>query len=101
MEGRWWRRVSIKCKWYKGWGHTPCPASRLPPYQECEDLVARGISGTGAGFDAPAAGKACGGFVGRAGDVPAHRLRELAVQAAEARLRRRAVMPQGPHTAGG
>lgn len=63
--------------------------------------MARGISGTGAGFDAPAAGKVGGRFVGRADDVPAHRLRDLGAQAAEARLRRQAVMPVGPRTLGG
>ena len=60
--------------------------------------MSRGVSGTGAGFDAPAAGKAGGRFVGR--ELPAHRLRELAVRAAEDRLKRQAVMPAGPRTAG-
>ena len=32
------------------------------PLQECEDLMNRGIAGTGEGFDAPAAGKAGGRF---------------------------------------
>ena len=78
---------------------TTPPPPPLP--QECEDLMARGVSGTGSGFDAPAAGKVGGRFVGRADDVPAHRLRELGAQAAEARLRRQAVMPAGPRTLGG
>lgn len=61
--------------------------------------MAKGVSGTGEGFDAPAAGKAGGRFVGR--DLPAHRLRELALQAAEARAKTAKLMPAGPRTAGG
>lgn len=64
-------------------------------------MIARGISGSGAGFDAPSAGKVGGRFTGRADEVPPHRLRELALQAAEARRKRQAVMPTGPRTTGG
>lgn len=66
--------------------------------QECEELTARGISGTGVGFDAPAAGKAGGRFEGRG--LSAQRLRELALRAAEGRLQKQALMPVGPRTAG-
>ena len=72
-----------------------------PGLQECDDLIARGISGTGAGFDAPSAGKVGGRFTGRADEVAPHRLRELALQAAEARRKRQAVMTSGPRTTGG
>lgn len=34
-------------------------------------------------------------------DLPAYRLRELALQAAEARAKTAALMPSGPRTAGG
>lgn len=83
--------------------HSLCKMADAPgsATQECDDLIARGISGTGAGFDAPSAGKVGGRFTGRADDVPPHRLRELALQAAEARLKRQAVMPVGPRTTGG
>ena len=66
--------------------------------QECDELIAKGVSGSGTGFDAPAAGKAGGRFVGR--ELPSHQLRELAIQAAEARRRKQMVMTSGPRTTG-
>jgi hypothetical protein len=55
--------------------------------------MARGIFGTGAGFDAPAAGKAGGRPVGR--DLSKHAQRDLALRAAQQRAHRQAIMPGG------
>jgi len=69
--------------------------------EECQDLMDRGVSGTGAGFDAKSMGR-----LGGRGPVPIHnpdprKLREVAVQAAEDRARKHAVMYSGPRTVGG
>lgn len=75
----------------------------LPPApclgQECEELMSKGISGSGAGFDAAPAGKVGGRFVGH-GDPAPHRKRELALRAAEQRARKQALMPAGPKKLG-
>ncbi len=60
--------------------------------------MAKGISGSGQGFDAPAAGKVGGRFVGR--DVGPHQRRELALRAAQERLKKQALMPAGPRKLG-
>lgn len=66
---------------------------------ECEDLMARGVQGTGAGFDAPSAGRIGGKNAGRV--LSAHDRRLAAVKAAEERARRQAMMPSGPQKVGG
>jgi hypothetical protein len=66
---------------------------------ECEDFMARGITGTGAGFDARAAGKVGGRFIGK--EMPQHVRRDVALKAAEQRARKAAVMPSGGRTLGG
>lgn len=64
--------------------------------QECENLMAKGISGTGEGFDAP--GKRLGGMHH---NPPATGLRQAALAAAEKRARTGALMPPGPRRLGG
>lgn len=66
---------------------------------ECEDLIVRGVRGTGAGFDANPAGKAGGRFIGR--ELAPHQRREEAAKAAEQRARKTAAMPAGPRRLGG
>ena len=72
--------------------------------RECDAHRARGLRGTGAGFDAPSAGRV-GGWRPRASDgagapVPAL-VRAAAAAAAERRAARGSIMPAGPRTVGG
>lgn len=64
--------------------------------QECEELVAKGITGTGQGFDAP--GRRLGGF---SHQPPVSSLRQAAVAAAAKRARVGALLPSGPKRLGG
>lgn len=64
--------------------------------KECEDLMAKGISGTGQGFDAP--GKRLGGH---SHNPPTSSLRQTALAAAEKRARTGSLMPSGPRRLGG
>lgn len=64
--------------------------------KECEDLLAKGISGTGEGFDLP--GRRLGGF---SRQPPLSSLRQTAFAAAEKRARQGALLPSGPKRLGG
>ncbi|XP_027122615.2 DNA-dependent metalloprotease WSS1-like isoform X2 [Coffea arabica] len=64
--------------------------------KECEDLMAKGITGTGQGFDLP--GRRLGGF---SHQPPLSSLRQSALAAAENRARRAAILPSGPMRLGG
>lgn len=64
--------------------------------KECEELMAKGISGTGQGFDAP--GRRLGGF---SHNPPLTSLRQSALAAAEKRARRGNLIPSGPNRVGG
>lgn len=64
--------------------------------KECEDLINRGVSGTGEGFDLP--GKRLGGTLRK---PPLSSLREAALTAAENRARLGSLMPSGPKKIGG
>lgn len=64
--------------------------------QECEELIAKGITGTGQGFDLP--GRRLGGFSRQA---PLSSIRQTALAAAETRARRGALLPSGPKRLGG
>ncbi|CAL9180421.1 unnamed protein product [Musa hybrid cultivar] len=64
--------------------------------KECEELVAKGITGTGQGFDAP--GRRLGGF---SHQPPVSSLRQAAVAAAAKRARVGALLPSGPKRLGG
>ncbi|ERN07254.1 hypothetical protein AMTRI_Chr12g240860 [Amborella trichopoda] len=64
--------------------------------QECDELMAKGITGSGQGFDLP--GKRLGGF-SRNPPLPA--LRQTALAAAEKRARLEALLPSGPKRLGG
>ncbi|MCO5603236.1 hypothetical protein L7F22_057384 [Adiantum nelumboides] len=64
--------------------------------KECEELMAKGISGTGQGFDAP--GQRLGGYTH---NPPDSRLRQAALAAAEKRARTGSLMPSGPRRLGG
>ncbi|CAN6573823.1 unnamed protein product [Malus baccata var. baccata] len=64
--------------------------------RECEELIAKGISGTGQGFDLP--GRRLGGFSRQA---PLSSIRQTALAAAETRARRGALLPSGPKRLGG
>jgi hypothetical protein len=68
---------------------------------ECEELMAKGIGGSGSGFDAPAAGKVGGRFIGRGDQLSTFDRREAALKAAEQRAKRQAIMPTGPKKLGG
>ncbi|KAK7820244.1 hypothetical protein CFP56_039023 [Quercus suber] len=70
-----------------------CPQAIL---QECDELLAKGITGTGKGFDLP--GKRLGGF---SYQPPLASLRQTALAAAENRARRGALLPSGPNRVGG
>ena len=70
-----------------------CPHAIL---QECEELIAKGITGTGQGFDLP--GRRLGGF---SHQPPSSSLRQTALAAAENRARRGALLPSGPNRLGG
>ncbi|XAR49812.1 hypothetical protein NMG60_11003960 [Bertholletia excelsa] len=64
--------------------------------KECEELIAKGITGTGQGFDLP--GRRLGGFLHQ----PAlSSLRQNALAAAESRAHRGALLPTGPKRIGG
>lgn len=64
--------------------------------QECEELMAKGISGTGQGFDAR--GQRLGGYTH---NPPPSNLRAVALAAAEKRAKAAAFMPSGPRRLGG
>lgn len=64
--------------------------------KECEELMAKGISGTGQGFDAP--GQRLGGYFH---NPPDSRMRQAALAAAEKRARTGSLMPSGPRRLGG
>lgn len=64
--------------------------------QECEELVSKGITGTGQGFDA--SGKRLGGFTRQ---PPLSVLRQTAAAAAAKRARIGALLPSGPRRLGG
>eukprot|EP01018_Ginkgo_biloba_P002203 Gb_36327 [translate_table: standard] len=64
--------------------------------KECEELMAKGISGTGQGFDVP--GRRLGGF---SHNPPLSSLRQSALTAAEKRARLGALAPSGPNRLGG
>lgn len=64
--------------------------------KECEDLMAKGITGTGQGFDLP--GRRLGGF---SHQPPLSALRQKALASAENRARRGVLLPSGPMRLGG
>ncbi|KAF3948528.1 hypothetical protein CMV_025487 [Castanea mollissima] len=64
--------------------------------KECDELLAKGITGTGKGFDLP--GRRLGGF---SYQPPLPSLRQTALAAAENRARRGALLPSGPNRVGG
>lgn len=63
--------------------------------KECEDLINKGISGTGQGFDLP--GRRLGGFSLK----PCSSLRQATLAAAENRARLGTLLPSGPKQIGG
>ncbi|CAM8957496.1 unnamed protein product [Rhodiola kirilowii] len=64
--------------------------------KECEELINKGIMGTGEGFDLP--GKRLGGFFHQ---PPLSSLRQTALAAAENRARFQSLLPCGPKRLGG
>ncbi|OVA02173.1 zinc finger protein [Macleaya cordata] len=64
--------------------------------KECEELMAKGITGTGEGFDLP--GRRLGGF---SRQPPLSSIRQVALTAAEKRARLGSLLPQGPKRLGG
>ncbi|WZZ47860.1 hypothetical protein YC2023_044119 [Brassica napus] len=64
--------------------------------KECEELMSKGITGTGQGFDVP--GKRLGGF---SRQPPLSSLRATAAKAAEKRVRVGNLLPSGPQRLGG
>ncbi|XP_030471266.1 DNA-dependent metalloprotease WSS1 [Syzygium oleosum] len=64
--------------------------------KECEELMAKGITGTGQGFDLP--GKRLGGF---SKQPPVSSLRQTALAAAERRSNLGSLLPSGPRRLGG
>ncbi|KAK9089875.1 hypothetical protein Scep_028957 [Stephania cephalantha] len=64
--------------------------------KECEEFMAKGISGTGEGFDL--LGRRLGGF---SRQPPISSLRQTALAAAEKRSRLGAMLPSGPNRLGG
>ncbi|XP_044496070.1 DNA-dependent metalloprotease WSS1-like [Mangifera indica] len=64
--------------------------------KECDELMAKGITGTGKGFDLP--GRRLGGY---SHQPPLSSLRQSALAAAENRARRGALLPSGPNRLGG
>ncbi|DBA90648.1 TPA: hypothetical protein ACH3X1_003871 [Trebouxia sp. C0004] len=69
--------------------------------EECEGFMAKGIAGSGAGFDAPSVGRLGGRGPVPIHNPPSHQLKSLALKAAEARSKKQAVMPSGPRKLGG
>ncbi|KAG2424072.1 hypothetical protein HYH02_015228 [Chlamydomonas schloesseri] len=68
---------------------------------ECEELMAKGVGGTGVGFDGPSCGR-----LGSHSFIPQHNphpasLRDVALRAAEERVKRQRIMPIGPQRLGG
>ncbi|BDA50451.1 probable DNA-dependent metalloprotease WSS1 [Coccomyxa sp. Obi] len=67
---------------------------------ELDEFIAKGITGTGQGFDAPSVGRlGAGGFGGH--NPSSADLRRKMIQAAEARARTGTLMPNGPRRLGG
>ncbi|KAJ0101703.1 hypothetical protein Patl1_03969 [Pistacia atlantica] len=64
--------------------------------KECEELISKGISGTGEGFDLP--GRRLGGF---SRQPPLSSLCKTALTAAERRARLGSLLPSGPRRLGG
>ncbi|KAE8679158.1 Zinc ion binding isoform 2 [Hibiscus syriacus] len=64
--------------------------------KECEELMSKGITGTGEGFDLP--GRRLGGF---SRQPPLSSLRQTALAAAENRARLGSLLPSGPKRLGG
>ncbi|KAF3542316.1 hypothetical protein DY000_02010639 [Brassica cretica] len=64
--------------------------------KECEELMSKGITGTGQGFDVP--GKRLGGF---SRQPPLSSLRATAATAAQKRVRAGNLLPSGPQRLGG
>ncbi|CAM8985284.1 unnamed protein product [Rhodiola kirilowii] len=64
--------------------------------KECEELMAKGVTGTGEGFDLP--GRRLGGF---SRQPPVLSFRQTALAAAENRARKGSLMPPGPKRLGG
>ncbi|KAJ1405867.1 WLM domain [Sesbania bispinosa] len=64
--------------------------------KECEELMVKGITGTGKGFDL--SGRRLGGF---SRQPPSSSLRQTALAAAESRAQHRALLPSGPQCLGG
>src|SRR4051812_45640776 len=64
--------------------------------QECEELMVKGISGTGKRFDVP--GRRLGGF---SQQPPLSSLRHTALAAAENQTRNGVLLPSGPQRLGG
>lgn len=64
--------------------------------KECEELMAKGITGTGRGFDLP--GRRLGGY---SRQLPPSALRQKALSAAEKRSQMGTLLPSGPHRLGG
>ncbi|KAG5538071.1 hypothetical protein RHGRI_025230 [Rhododendron griersonianum] len=64
--------------------------------KECEELMAKGITGTGQGFDLP--GRRLGGFTHQ---PPLSSSRQNALAAAQNRAQRGALLPSGPKRIGG
>lgn len=64
--------------------------------QECEELISKGITGPGQGFDG--AGRRLGGYTRQ---PPLPSLRETALAAAQKRARTGALLPTGPRRLGG
>ena len=66
---------------------------------ECEELVAKGVGGSGSGFDARSEGKLGGRNAGR--ELSSFDRRQAAALAAEQRAKRQALMSSGPQKVGG
>ncbi|XP_021679179.2 DNA-dependent metalloprotease WSS1 isoform X2 [Hevea brasiliensis] len=64
--------------------------------KECEELLSKGITGTGEGFDLP--GRRLGGF---SRQPPPSSLRKAALDAAEKRAKLGSMLPSGPKRLGG
>ncbi|XP_068653160.1 DNA-dependent metalloprotease WSS1 [Aristolochia californica] len=64
--------------------------------KECEELISKGVTGTGQGFDAP--GRRLGGY---SFHPPPPSLRQATLSAAEKRQRLGALLPSGPKRLGG